>query len=266
MKKYAVISYNNNPDYIYFAPLTMWAWERLGWNPVLIWVDGEGIMPFNAMISLHSKSDLHTIKVSEIEGYRSCTIAQISRLYAACKLDGYILTSDADMLPLSDYWQPNHRPTVWGYDLTGYSEYPISYIGMNDSQWLQVMGINRNEDITEQIADDLDCLDNAKSDDFYTYWGVDQQYITRRLKKFNPTIINRGQYPNGFARGRVDRGSWTLDHREFIDCHMHHQIYHKGKEWKFEQTMEMLRKVWPTENFDWFVEYHNEFKKLTGHA
>ena len=212
-------------------------------------------------------SEFETMKVKN-DDYRSETIAQVSRLYAACVFNrgAYLMTGDIDMIPLSDYWQPtNGKPTVWGYDLTGYTQFPICYVGMSSEYWMQVMNIKGTE-LNEAIKRDLDATPQAKDPDFYKYWFTDQELITRRLKRFNPTIINRGQYPNGFARGRVDRGAWSLDHKEFIDCHMHHQIHHKGNEWKFTQTMELLRKIWPDQDFEWFVDYHNEFKKLTGHV
>lgn len=267
MKQHVILSYNNNPDYIYFAPLTIWAWNRIGWKPVLMWADGDGITPYNALVKSHTPCDFETIKV-KVDGYRSETIAQVSRLYAACVFNrgAYLMTGDIDMIPLSNYWQPtNGKPTVWGYDLTGYTHYPICYIGMSSEYWLQVMDI-RDIGYNEAVRRDLDTMSDANDPDFYKWWFVDQELITRRLKRYQPTVINRGQYPNGFARGRIDRGAWTLDHKEFIDCHMHHQIHHKQNDWKFKQTLEMLRRVWPGEDFKWYEEYHHEFKRLTGHA
>jgi hypothetical protein len=182
------------------------------------------------------------------------------------------MTGDIDMIPLSDYWKPNPNAiTVWGHDLTGYSQYPICYIGMTSERWADVMRLRNHsgkidQDYNALIKRDLDRIPDAKSKDFNKYWFTDQELITESLKPFNPTIINRGQYPNGYARGRVDRGAWTLDHKEFIDAHLHHQIYHKGNEWKFEQTMELLCKVWPDEDWCWFEEYTNDFRKLTGHG
>src|SRR5690606_39919737 len=57
---------------------------------------------------------------------------------------------------------------------------------------------------SDLIKRDLDSMPEAKSEDFEKRWYVDQDLITRRLKPFHPTIINRGRYPNGLARGRVE--------------------------------------------------------------
>ena len=267
MKKHIVLSVNDNPDYLYFVPLTVWAWEKFGWWPVIMF-NGEAnkTVDYVFRYSFEEWDGTFVNTVDKIKPYRSDTVTQISRLYAACVADDYIMTGDIDMLPLSDYWQPNLKNmTVWGHDLTGYGHYPICYIGGTAEKWREAMRID-SSDYNALIKRDLNSLPQAKSDDFYKYWFTDQDLITQRLKPFKPTIINRGQYSNGFARGRVDRGAWSLDHREFIDCHMHHQIHYKGNEWKFADTMALLRKVWPEENFDWFVEYHNEFRKLTGHV
>lgn len=181
------------------------------------------------------------------------------------------MTGDVDMIPLSDYWNPNGGITVWGHDLTGHTTYPMAYIGMSSEKWADVMSLRNhdgtiNTNVNTLIKRDIDAMPNAKSEDFYRWWGVDQELITQRLKPYKPTIISRGQYPNGFARGRVDRGAWTLYHKEYIDCHMHHQIHHRQNDWKYHQTLEMLHKIWPNEDFSWYENYHNEFKRLTGHA
>lgn len=264
MKKHVVLSVNANPDYMYFTTLTCWAWQQFGWEPIVMF---QGKVPDELGMLVTGPGMKYFVSVEDIEGYRSDTITQISRLYAACNYNrgAYLMTGDIDMIPLSDYWKPaNGKPTVWGYDLTGYTHYPICYIGMSSEYWIDVMRLKG--DYNELIKRDLYTLPQAKDTDFYKYWFTDQDLITQRLKPFKPTIINRGQYPNGYARGRVDRGAWSLDHKEFIDAHLHHQIHHKGNEWKFDQTLELLRKVWPQESFDWYISYHNEFKRLTGHA
>lgn len=269
MKKYIVLSVNSNPDYLYFTPLTVWAWKKFGWKPVVLWQTSPNtrlteiqnlVFPVNILCDV--------FVVDNIEGYRSDTITQISRLYAACEIDdGYLMTGDIDMIPLSDYWKPKEDEiTIYGHDLTGYGHYPICYIGMDSKRWVEVMGLS-SPDYNALIKRDLDTLPQAKDPDFYKYWFCDQDLITKRLKEtqFPKTIINRGQYKNGYAVGRVDRGAWTLDHKQFIDAHLFQQMYHKGREQYFEKTLDLLEKIWPEENFDWFIIYTEKFRKLTGH-
>jgi hypothetical protein len=261
MAKYIVLSVNWNPDYLYFTPLTCWAWRKFGWEPIVFF---EGVQD---ELSDLTKEKFCQLGSNGFGPYRSDTVTQVSRLYAACIQDGYLMTGDIDMIPLSDYWQPKEDTiTVYGHDLTGYGHYPICYIGMPHTRWIEIMGLH-STDYNALIKRDLDTLPQAKNTDFYKYWFSDQDLITQRIQstEFPVTSVLRGQYKNGYARGRVDRGSWTLDHPIFIDAHLHHQIYHRGNEWKFNHTMELLHKVWPNEDFTWFEEYHKEFKRLTGH-
>jgi hypothetical protein len=278
MKKYIVLSVNDNPDYLYFTPLTCWAWRKMGWVPIIMYnglapSESELINGFDGLKFDKSPNEIGWaawFPVKKIEGYRSDTITQISRLYAAAKYNGddncYLMTGDIDMIPLMDYWHGDFNEiTVWGHDLTGYTHYPICYIGMPHTRWVEVMGLN-SDDHNALIKRDLDTLPQAKDPDFYKYWFSDQDLITKRIKEtqFPVTTINRGQYKNGYALGRVDRGAWTLDHKQFIDAHLFHQIYHKGREEYFDKTLDLLYKIWPEEDWGWFVGYTHKFRKLCG--
>lgn len=263
MKKYVVLSVNDNPDYLYFTPITCWAWRYFGWEPIVMYHGKD-----NQLLDLVSSKEQHTkiFYLKDVEGYRSDTITQISRLYASCYVEGYLMTGDIDMIPLSDYWQPDvNKKTVWGWDLTGKGHYPLCYIGMQSKEWREVMKID-NQISYDFIKRDLDSLPQAKDPDFYKYWFTDQDLITERLKPYNPVHVLRGQYSNGYAIGRVDRGNWTLSHSTFIDAHLFQQVYHKGREQYFEKTMELLTAMWPEEDFTWFRTYTDEFRRLTGHA
>lgn len=290
MKKYIVLSVNDNVDYLYYTPLSCWAWRKFGWEPILFYHRSTRPYKKAKEDEHHRESSLAKIEqlisdtildcqfrpnfLDSIEGYRSDTITQISRLYASC-LGGeysghfgamdYLMTGDIDMLPLSDYWKPGDKNvTVWGHDLTGYGHYPICYIGMPAVIWQYVMGLTNNN-YNEMIKRDLDTLPQAKNPDFYKYWFSDQDLITARLNKYGKdsiTFINRGQGSHGYARGRVDRGSggWVLNQPELIDAHLMQQTHHSDE--KINKLNELLHHVWPSENFDWFKEYTNEFRKL----
>ena len=269
MKKYIVLSTNRNPDYLYYTPIVCWAWECFGWTPIVMLNGLNDQPPIFDLVARHCDCIFQNWhKVFSIDGYRSDTITQISRLYGACVADGYLMTGDIDMLPLSDYWKfDENEITVWGHDLTGYGHYPICYIGMPSDKWVEVMNLNTT-DYNSLIKRDLDSLPQAKDPDFYKYWFSDQDLITQRLKPFKKTLINRGQLPNGFARGRVDRGNWSLEHEEFIDCHMLRDMYKLSDTGRgnFAKTMRLLERVWPNENFGWFKEYTTEFQKLANNG
>lgn len=273
MKKYIVLSVNENVDYLYFTPLTCWAWRKFGWEPIVFYYAKPAAIGRLA-------TDIERLVFGDdpngkfkyllpIEGYRADTITQISRLYGGCLFtnepESYLMTGDIDMLPLSDYWKPEeHGVTVYGHDLTGFGHYPICYIGMQATTWQEVMDIS-SVLYNSHIKLDLDTLPQAKDPDFYKYWFSDQDLITARLNEYGKdkiTFVNRGQGPHGFARGRVDRGSggWVLDQPELIDAHLMQQTHHSQE--KIDKLMQLLRHVWPQEDFTWFEKYTDEFKKL----
>lgn len=258
MKKYIVLSVNDNPEYLFYLPLTIWAWRKFGWEPIIFYTGS--LKNFQWMFL----SDVCLAYPIRVTGYKSEMVAQISRLYSACCGGvGYFMTGDIDMIPLSNYWSHTNINenviTTWGRDLTD-GHYPICYIGMNNALWQQVMNIT-SSDYNEMIKRDLDSMPNARSEDPIKRWVVDQDLITARLNNCGLLItkIDRGMYENGYPIGRVDRSAWTLNHDQFIDCHMPRGIW---KDTIIEQQfLQLLYKVWPEENFNWFEQYTEEFNR-----
>lgn len=267
MKKYIVLSVNENPEYLFYLPLTCWAWRKFGWTP-LVFKPSEpdnGVWRYvrDTLNKTYEGSPLiyYTGAFREL-GYGTDMIAQVSRLYAACREIGYLMTGDVDMIPLSNYWNPNEEEiTVWGHDLTGYQHYPICYIGMPSYRWMEIMDLTSN-DYNRMIKRDLNSMPNASCDDPVKRWVVDQDLITERLNDASYPInrINRLTYANGYPIGRVDRSAWTLNHEKLIDCHMPRGIY--SNHHRMEEIVLLLEKVWPEENFDWFIDYKDKFKQL----
>jgi hypothetical protein len=258
MKKYIVLSVNDNPDYLFHVPLTVWAWKKLGWEPIVFY---DFIDPNDDLIELIRLYEYFERNDLNVEDYQSETITQVSRLYGACIADGYIMTGDIDMLPLSDYWQPDlNKLTVYGRDLTDY-HYPICYIGAPSMIWRQVMDLVDN-DYNTMIKQDLDSMPQAKGAK-NVRWVTDQDLITERINNsgIQPVRVDRGtDKRTGYPIGRIDRSNWKLDHAQYIDCHMFHGI--QNDEAKFKKTLDMLHTVWPQEDFMWWINYYKEFKKL----
>ena len=251
MKAQIVISTDDNPQYRFYVPLCVWAWNQFGWDVIILHRGHKELyLPEGLSYTLH--------KIPAIDPYQSDTIAQVSRLYAAIVAEpGYLMTGDVDMIPLSNYWQPDpDQITVWGHDLTGFGHYPICYIGMETSKWKEVMRLD-GLSIVEAITRDLEELPQASGSDPVRKWVTDQDLITSVLKPHKKDMVNRGILPNGYAYGRVDRSAWTLDHPEFIDSHLMRDIYSNPD--NLAKTLLLLYKIWPNENFDWFVKYAQNF-------
>lgn len=213
MKKTVILSSNNNPDYLNYLPYVVKAWNMLGWDTLTFLTEFAPMpdIPFNpdnqnSFVTLHG---LGSVPRKEME-------SQVVRLFCGRFIqDGLIMTGDVDMIPLANYWNPNpNEITVYGFDLTGRSQYPICYIAMSAEKWREAIPETSLQEL-------LDKYPNSKSDDFYKWWGVDQEIITDRLKSKPITFIDRGT-TNGLAKGRIDRADWertvTMDGVK-IDAH-----------------------------------------------
>lgn len=204
IKKYIVVSTNNNPDYFFYAPYLEKAWNKYGWNLcVMITHD------VNALDMQLTNPDSIVIQLPCVPGLRDATIAQCSRLYAANYLsqDALIMTSDMDLLPLMDYWYPkNNEITVFGHDLTDYTYIPMGYVAMTGSRWTEIMqlSMNTSQDMLRDAAEFPDCY----SDEWEKWWNHDWRVLTAKLKPHmhNIEFMDRGRGHAGFAYGRVDRG------------------------------------------------------------
>jgi hypothetical protein len=291
MSKYVILSSNDNPKYFYFTPLIIWAWKKLGWDVRMIY-NRDSYAPRGKQAYIEElvgntvdpEGLWRPLILNNIEEYQSETITQVSRLFGSCFLDpltpfskrhlvdvdDFLMTSDIDMLPLSDIWSmPAYNkilPVCWGRDLTDY-HFPICYIGMSAKVWHKLMGL-RCYNFDDEIQKALDERPEAKGNDKVKRWVTDQNLITEKLLQFekipgNGTItrIDRGtDKRTGYPLGRVDRSNWRLDHVQLIDAHLPHDILTNDK--SFHNVMELLHLNWPREDFKWFVKYHQEFKKL----
>jgi hypothetical protein len=261
MRKYVVLSVDDNPQYVYYLPLVVWAWRKFGWE-VMLFVASDEIEGsiWKALKYVEGEIDMHRVNLQH--PYDQNTIAQISRLYAACLYghsEDYLMTSDIDMLPLSDYWKFDpEKITTWGHDLTGFEHYPICYIGMKRSRWVEVMNLSSHR-YNDMIKRDLKSMPNANCLDPQKRWVVDQDLITARINAvtFEKENVSRGSGSNGYPIGRVDRSAWTLEHPQFIDCHCLRDIYLNPDH--LAKTLLLLFKIWPEEDFTWFKEYTIEF-------
>lgn len=209
-----ILSTTDGGDYIPYLEYCQKAWNKLGWETLTFYL---GKLPPT------STKENRIIEISKKYlkfGYREATLVQVSRLFGGHYCDGMVMTGDVDMMPMADYWGPkSNKVTVYGEDLTGRSQFPICYIAMDAQNWRKIIKENNFNEL-------LDKYPNAKSDDFYKWWGVDQEIITERVKKLVPIAdlvkIDRG-LDGGLAKGRVDRHDWqgTLARKgKKIDAHM----------------------------------------------
>lgn len=239
MQKFIVVSSNNNPDYLFYLPYMEKAWNSYGWTLCVMVTDDVDISKLK-----YNNLDTHIYKLPNIPGLRTESIAQAGRLYAANYLpaDSFIMTSDMDLLPLSDYWKPNEeQTTIYGHDLTDYSFYPMGYIAQSSEKWKQAM-ILTGDTCFDMLRDAHQYAHLAFAQDWESWWNWDWTMITNRMKPnaSQYTFITRGRQSNGFAYGRIDRGN-SMAHveGELIDAHCeNNNVQHPDKLKRFLQIFE----------------------------
>jgi len=189
-----ILSTNDNPVYFLYLPYIQKAWNKLGWKTFTFYLGDKKI--------IKSDSTNTIIKIENISEYKECTLVQVSRLFGHKYCNGMIMTSDIDMMPLTNYWSPEKDfISCYGSDLTNYIHHPICYIAADASYWRQLIP-------EDSISSLLQKYPQAKSKKFEEYWYTDQDIITERINSMSNTkIIPRG-FDNNLAQGRIDRIDW----------------------------------------------------------
>lgn len=206
--KTVILSTNDDENYLNYLPYIQKAWNKLGWNTATFYLGEKEI---------DSNSKNQILKIKQVEGAREATVVQVYRLLAHNFVDGFIMTSDVDMMPLSNYWNPdNDKFTCYGKDLTHNIHYPICYISAPDYLWKELIPESSIEELLKKYP-------QYKSKDFNKWWFTDQDIVTQRLSSFDLKSIPRGM-ENGLALGRIDRDQWFLTKHisktRKIDAHM----------------------------------------------
>jgi len=274
--KHSVLSVDSNPDYLFFVPMTCAFWKEIGYQPFVILID-TGITDEmrNLVFEATEKVGGHIKVLEHIEGYRTCNVAQISRLYAAADPyfsdDDYLLTDDMDKFVIDYMWfnQQNVNKDIHIYDPDelNYKRLKIGNIGMKASVWREVIGIE-NTSIRDNL---IKCFQKnlSKNSDWNTGWNLDEWILTS-------SVFNSQYYPDkcqnferggnrwGVRNGRICRGAWDQTFKacmsdKIIDVHLHRDPY-KGKIW--DDTVTIMKKVFPKKQVENFIEYKEKFVAL----
>ena len=157
----AVISSDRNLDYVFFIPITSRFWVLRGYRPLVFLVGdaAEWIADPRLRLALERtrETGAEIYFVPEIEGVRTSTVAQVSRIFAAAAPgvadDDYIIVGDADMLPLGPWVGGGRNPgkglQIWysnAYDQSEYPHWPMCYVGAEARVWREVVGCLAHEE------------------------------------------------------------------------------------------------------------------------
>lgn len=297
-KKYAVFSATtegrNSLSYIFYLPLTAFAWKRIGFDSIVIIVgskdDWDSDPLFYHVLSAVLRLGCVVIFL-EPRSEKSIMISQVSRIFAANILrsnfpgidDVYIVTSDADLWPIygdiytlppgkrilslnSDCCSPfKHRGTT-------YKMLPMANIGMTVKSWRRVT--RKFEESPKTIDDILTIFVQEfgtvalrpihKGDN--VGWYLDQMMISILVAKW---IDRYGAktvkfVPRDVGVDRIDRAGWGYgqnDIEDKVDAHLLLEAYIPGV---WVRITHLLRSMYGdmSERYLWCVNYYEEFQRL----
>ena len=274
--KYSILSVDSNPDYLFFVPITCAFWKELGYQPFVIFVEKDVSPQIKKLVfDATEKVGGHIETLPHIEGYRTCNVAQVSRLYAAAspyfKDDDYLMTDDMDKFVIDPRWFNQQKPEkdihIYDPDELEYTRLKIGNIGMKAKIWKEVIGV-KNGTIRDNV---VECFNEylSSDSDWEAGWNLDEWLLTKKVfdSSYYPDkcqMCERGAAEWGTRTGRIDRLAWyetfyTCMSTRLIDVHLHRDPY-VGQIW--EDTLTIMSTVFPKEQVDIFNEYKKRFVKL----
>lgn len=269
----AIISSTFDDKYFFFVPIAAWCWGKLGVGTILITPEmSTQTQVKNALMYTTTNGwdmQYHTFKAPS---HKEATYAQCSRLYAASlglPEKEILITSDVDMalfrLPVMKNaftGTPGFPYTeIIGSDLVPDWQYPMCYISAPAREWKKFMQIGDKS--LQECLDELlghEEMENMKGN----LWSRDQETAFNKIRTAD-TIVRKSERAKPgtqFATHRLDRDdSFILDRLspDIIDFHMNRPGYENEN---FNTILTVLKYFYPNDNFDWLIDFRNEYIKL----
>lgn len=213
MDKYIIISSDDNKMYKDFYEIVSEQWLKFGYKTYFLNITDEDDIVVNDYGVIH--------KVKKLDEYPVNFQTQIIRLFSSNLIDGNILISDIDMLPLNrSYFDSFFDNLEQNMDkiflLSGqpYSDvpyYPMCYILTNNKVLSNALGINNMN---------FKNFCNFVSEKVGVKWNSDEHFLYEQLLKNDNKIMCTRKFDN-----RIDRSNWSYDENLlkngfYLDSHL----------------------------------------------
>lgn len=209
---YVVISSDDNPIYKDFYPLVAKRWHDLGYKTYYINITDVDHLEENEYGTIH--------KIKSVDFVSTAFQSQVVRLFASNLIDGYLMMSDIDMLPINLKYFTEKETLISEDNVVIYSGqpygntpyYPMCYISSKSENLRKYIGI-------EGMSFDDYC--RMLLDRYGEKWNTDENFMYDAFQSYlDKLVINN----RDFSR-RVDRGNWNYDigllkDGYYIDSHM----------------------------------------------
>jgi len=266
-EKYAVISTNSHPDYLYYLPIVTKAWNKLGYKTIVLLLNDNPTLTDLVLQHVSSSNNL-VVTLNPIDGIPSSTIVQISRIFAGCLSyindEDLLITSDIDMIPLSgDYFNMIDHKRVFNIldaGEAGFTRHKICYVAARKKHWKEIL------DLQENINDHLKLFFQSKqhltSDE---YWNIDEVYLFDKLSNSRyyefSNFIDRGSNHLNLRNYRLDRAdvatTMQLYPNKAYDCHSIRAPYND-----FSTLKNILKYIFTDKEINKIEIFNSDFNEL----
>lgn len=210
---YVIISSDDNPIYKDFYEIVAKRWLDLGYKTYYINITDEDGIYDNEYGIVHKIKALDFIST----GFQS----QVARLFSSKFIEGNIMMSDIDMLPINSEYFNQYVNELTEDNVIIYSGqpygntpyYPMCYVLSNSKNFIKYLDI-----------EDMNFEEYCKmlSDTYRQAWNTDENFMYDKFENYKDNLLIKND--RDFSR-RIDRSNWNynidlLKRGHYIDSHM----------------------------------------------
>lgn len=280
-------------DYVFYLPLTVLAWQRIGFESVILILgerkDWESDPVLSLILeSLDGFSDVATVIFLPGNVKYRKMLGQTARIFVANMkdfpghADDFIFTTDSDLWPLrkEHYFPPRdncsllivHSGCCGNFDFNqqSYTMLQMSDIGASASTWRQITNINSSviaydsNTILEYFQQGFGNrgLQPAKFD--LNDWYLDQKYVSIRIEEWINRQNSKDVMCNVSNAGlsRIERTSWNSYHFQpsLLENHYDAHLILEGYLTRNWVTLKPLAQIMYG-NSSWQLEWMDKYVK-----
>jgi hypothetical protein len=210
---YVIISSDDNPMYKDFYTIVAKRWFDLGFKTYYVNITHIDEVIENEWGIIHKIKSLDFVST----GFQS----QVVRLFASNFINGVILTSDIDMLPINVNYFKQYINELTSDNVIIYSGqpygnvpyYPMCYVLSHSNNFREYLDI-KDMSFSEYCKMLLNKYGQA--------WNTDENFMYNQFQNHSDKLIIKRE--RDFSR-RIDRGNWSynldlLKSGHYIDSHM----------------------------------------------
>ena len=210
---YIIISSDDNPIYKDFYPVVAKVWKDLGYKTYFINITDRDEIIENEYGIIH--------KIKAIDSIPTGFQSQIVRLFSSKFIEGNIMMSDIDMLPINIDYYNSYVNELTDDNVIIYSGqpygnvpyYPMCYVLSKASNFRKYLDIE-NMDFNEYCK--------ILADKYSLAWNTDENFMYDKFQNHIDKLVIKSD--RDFSR-RVDRANWRYDinllkEGYYIDSHL----------------------------------------------